>query len=188
MDDFAQYRTLTQFSRTLFAKPALRPILQRLQSKADYNLNIIFYLLWIAKASQGRLTKQHFSALESHISLWHQRVILELKYTHSLLAKHTDPTAMEIKHTIQDEILRANDIEQCLLCETDVKTHILQRTPEEQLSDACSSMVSYCEAQGSKVFVRHHPALVSLFSAVFDSVDKQAVVKALTLPDRSTLG
>src|SRR3990167_319248 len=181
MDDFTPQCPLTQFSRTLFAKPVLSRVLLELQNQAEFNLNIVFYLLWIAKKCHGRLAKRQLKMLQAQIDAWHQQVILELKYTYSLLEKYNDPEAMEIKRAVQEEIVRANDIEQCLLFETEIKTNTIRRAPLQQLSDACASIANSCSLKQHSWVTRHHATLAILFSTVFDEVTEEDIERELTL-------
>lgn len=188
MDDVNQYCPLTRFSHTLFANSALDPVLSQLQNQGEFNLNVIFYLLWTAKACHGRLTKRQLKALQQQIAVWHQRVILELKYTYAMLAHHSDPDANEIKRAIQEEILRANDIEQRLLFESRIKTHLLRRTPRQQLSDACASIANYSSVKQSHWMSEHRSIFSVLFACVFEEVVEDEIEREIaSMWDRTLL-
>ena len=171
---------MTRFSHALFANAALDPVLSQLQNQGEFNLNIIFYLLWAAKTCHGRMTKRQLRDLQLQIAVWHQRVILELKYTYAMLTNHADPAACEIKHAIQEEILRANDIEQRLLFESRINMHLLRRTPRQQLSDACASIVNYSSVEQSHWMSGHRSIFTVLFSCVFEEVAQDEVEREIS--------
>jgi len=179
MDDFNRSCPFTRFTRDLLALTALNQPIYHLQHQSGFNINIIFYLLWMAKARYGRLSKRDVKMLQGQVMLWHQRVIAELKYTHALLADHSDPFALEIKHALQEEIIKAHVIEQHMLYESQIKTHVLRRTPLQQIADASASMMHYCELKNDLIMDEDQVAFIQLFSAVFDGVEKNDIEKPL---------
>lgn len=179
MEDVAKQCPLVQFSQMLFSRQELAAPLSTLQQQGEFNLNIVFYLLWAAKACHGRLTKRQLKSLQLQVVLWHQRVILELKYTYAMLARHKDSEAAEIKQAIQEEILRANAIEQHLLFEAGVKLSLLQRTPVQQLSDACTSFMNYCSLSQLAWLAAHRPLMKNFFSSIFEEVPKTDIDRVL---------
>ncbi|MCX7125285.1 MAG: hypothetical protein NTU49_05950, partial [Gammaproteobacteria bacterium] len=145
-----------------------------------FNINIILYFLWLAKARYGRLTKRNMKELQTQVMLWHQRVIAELKYTHALLADHSDSVSVQIKYLLQEEIAKAYMIEQCMLYESKLKTQVLRRTPYQQLTDACVSMIHYCELKNDLLIDEDQAAFIQLFSLVFD-IDRVDIEKEIIL-------
>lgn len=171
MDDFekaSKHSPFTQFTRRLLTNTTLNDAIYHLQHNSGFNINIIFYLLWSARARYGRLTKQQISLLQSQVLSWHQKVIAELKYTHALLAHSLDPAAVQIKRELQTEIARAHFIEQQMLYETRLKTRVLHRSLEEQLADASCSLIRYCELKNDLLIDEDQAAFLTLLCAVFD--------------------
>ena len=180
MEDFNRHCPFTQFTSNLLANPKLNPTLYHLQHESGFNINIILYFLWLAKARYGRLTKRNMKELQTQVMLWHQRVIAELKYTHALLADHSDSVSVQIKYLLQEEIAKAYMIEQCMLYESKLKTQVLRRTPYQQLTDACVSMIHYCELKNDLLIDEDQAAFIQLFSLVFD-IDRVDIEKEIIL-------
>jgi hypothetical protein len=181
MEDFNQHCPLVQFTRKLLDKTDLNRAIYQLQHHSGFNMNMVFYLLWLAKSRFGRLTKRELKALEGHILLWHQRIVAELKYTHALVANHSDAITIQIKQALQLEIMRAHHIEQRLLFDSHIKIQALRRTAHQQLADACASLVCYCELKNDLLSPEDQAAFTLLFAFVFDEVEKVDVEKQVTL-------
>ncbi|MDP1574824.1 MAG: DUF2390 domain-containing protein [Coxiellaceae bacterium] len=181
MEDFNQHCPLVQFTCELLGKTDLNRAIYQLQHHSGFNMNMIFYLLWLAKSCFGRLTKRQLKALEGHILVWHQRVVAELKYTYALVANHPDPIAVQIKQALQTEIMRAHHIEQRLLFDSNIKTQSLRRTAHQQLADACASLVSYCELKNDFLIPEDKAAFVLLFTFVFNEIERADIEKQVSL-------
>ena len=181
MTDVSRHCPFVQFTTELLSKTALNRSIYQLQHHSGFNMNMVFYLLWLAKTRLGRLTKRQLKALEAEITVWHQRVIAELKYTHALVADNPDPVAIQIKHALQAEIMRAHWIEQQLLFESKMKTQSLRRTPHQQLADACASLTHYCELKNDLLIPDDQAAFVILFSSVFEDVASLDIEKQVAL-------
>lgn len=181
MEDCSQDCPFTQFTQKLLAKVELNQAIYHLQHDSGFNINIILYLLWMAKTRFGRLTKRNIKMLQAEIALWHQRVIAELKYTHALVANNSDPVAVQIKQALQEEIIKAHLIEQHLLYEFQLKTRPLRRTPLQQLVDACMSMIHYCELKNDLLLEEDQAAFMQLFSAVFDELTPSEIEKQVSI-------
>lgn len=188
MEDVSQQCPFVVFTSELMAKPNLNRPIYQLQHHSGFNINLIFYLVWVAKMRLGRLTKRQLKALENHIMVWHQRILAELKYTHALIANHDDPFAIEMRQTLQAEILRAHRIEQQLLFETQTKRQKLRRSPEQQFLDACASLTNYCELKNDVIIPEDRIAFGLLFSAAFHDVEKAIIERQVAiLSDRFQL-
>lgn len=175
MDDFGQYSKhspFTQFAHRLLTNTTLSEAIYHLQHNSGFNINIVFYLLWSARARYGRLTKQQISLLQSHVLSWHQRVLAELKYTHALLAHSVDPVVVQIKRELQHEITRAHFIEQQMLYDTKLKARTLHRSLEEQLADASCSLIRYCELKNDLLIDGDQASFSTLLCAVFDECER----------------
>src|SRR4051812_16190141 len=129
-----------KFSSELLAHPELNSVIDHLQHNSDFNINIVLYLLWLAKSRFGRLIKRDVKLLQTQVML-HQRVVTELKYTHALVADLTDTASLRIKHLLEEEIVKAHVMEQHLLFESRLKNRVMRRSPEQQLMDACVSLI-----------------------------------------------
>jgi hypothetical protein len=175
MEDCSQDCVFTQFTRELLAKTGLSKAVYHLQHDSGFNINIILYVLWLAKASYGRISKRSIKILQAQIMLWHQRVIAELKYTHALVADHTDPLAVQIRHLLQKEIVKAHWIEQQMLYESQLKTQPLRRTALQQLADACASLMNYCELRNELVVDEDQSAFIQLFCVVFQGISRSVI-------------
>ncbi|HLB55965.1 MAG TPA: DUF2390 domain-containing protein [Coxiellaceae bacterium] len=167
----------TRFASVLLEKTDLNQAIYHLQHDSGFNINIILYLLWLAKARYGRLTKRHVNMLQTQITVWHQRVIAELKYTHALLVDQKDVVALQIKQELQAEIIRAHIIEQHMLYEIKLKRHLLRRSSKQQLADACASVLHYCELKNDLLVDDDQIAFTQLFSAVFDETSQTEIEK-----------
>ena len=181
MDDFGQHCPFSRFTLDLFAHSQINSAIYHLQHRSGFNINIILYLLWLAKASYGRVTKRQIKILQSQVALWHQRVIAELKYTHALVANHPDPIAIQIKNEIQQEIAKAHLIEQRMLYDLKLKTRLLHRSPQQQLIDACTNIAHYCELKNELLLAEDQAALSHLFQATFDVIDSTEITKQIQL-------
>lgn len=181
MEDASRLNPFISFTQTLLAKPALSQTIYHLQHSGGFNINVLLYLLWLAKMKYGRLTKQHIKILQSQIAVWHQRVIVELKYTHALVVNRTEPNAITIRHAIEEEITRAYEIEQQMLYESKLKSRSLRRIPHQQLVDACASVIRYCELKNDLLTDADQAAFVQLFSAVFDDIDQSSIEKNIAM-------
>jgi uncharacterized protein (TIGR02444 family) len=181
MEDFGQHCPFSRFTRDLFANEQINSAIYHLQHRSGFNINIILYLLWLAKASFGRVTKRQVKLLQSQVALWHQRVIAELKYTHALVANHPDPVAIQIKNELQQEIAKAHLIEQHMLYDLKLKTRLMRRSPQQQLIDACTNVANYCELKNEVLLAEDQTALSHLFQVVFDTIDPIEVSKQIEL-------
>ncbi len=181
MEDINQQCPFVEFSRGLLENTELAKPIYHLQHDSGFNINLIFYLLWFAKACFGRLTKRNVKILQSQIVLWHQRVIAELKYTYALVAEQTDSIALQIKQALQEEILRAYVIEQHMLYESRLKTNLLRRSLPQQLMDACVSMTHYCELKNDLLIEDDQNAFIKLSSVVFNTVPQSDIEKQVLL-------
>lgn len=175
MEDLTRHCPFTQFTHQLLSRDELSRVISHLQHESGFNINIILYFLWLAKSSYGRLTCQDLKFLQAQVMLWHQRVIAELKYTHALVAESADPTAIEIKKVLQEEIVKAHVIEQRMLYDTRVKVHVLRRSQQQQVSDACVSMVHYCQIKNDLLPDEDRDAFIYLFSFVFNQVARAEI-------------
>ncbi|HLD84832.1 MAG TPA: DUF2390 domain-containing protein [Coxiellaceae bacterium] len=182
---------LTQFSDALLNNTSLKNAFYHLQHRSGFNINIILYLLWLAKACHGRLTKKQIQLLESHIILWHQRVVSELKYTHALVADQTDPAVVHIKEALQTEIVKAHHIEQQMLFDSESKRHVLKRNDMQQLADACANLSNYCETRQNLLIDEDEKVFFQIFCVMFDELNdidiRKQLVRAFvrfTLPGR----
>lgn len=179
MEDFSRHCPFTQFAHHLLVRSELSESISHLQHQSGFNINIIFYSLWVAKSRYGRLTRQNLKVLQSQIALWHQRVIAELKYTHALVADHKHPAAIQIKQALQEEIIKAHIIEQCMLYDSGLKTHLLRRSSVQQLADACASMIHYCELKNDLLIDEDQAAFIQLSLAVFDDIKRSDIEKQI---------
>lgn len=170
MEDLTRYCPFTQFTHQLLIRDELSRVISHLQHESGFNVNIVLYFLWLAKSSYGRLTCQDLKFLQGQVMLWHQRVIAELKYTHALVVNSADPTAIHIKQVLQEEIVKAHIIEQQMLYDTRVKVHVLRRSMQQQVSDACASMMHYCQIKNDLLADEDRDAFIYLFACVFPHV------------------
>lgn len=177
MDDFCEQSPFMQFAHTLLTNGTVDDAVYHLQHRGGFNINIILYLLWLAKMRYGRLTKRQIRLLESHILEWHQRVISELKYTHALIAISLDPNMLEIKQSLEEEITKAYVLEQQMLHDTQIKTTLLRRTTAQQLTDACVSFMRYCELKHEVVVEKDQTAFAELMRCVFTHTTKSDIKK-----------
>ena len=177
MEDFSQHCPFTRFTHDLLAKTELNTAIYYLQHQSGFNINIVLYLLWLARSSYGRLTKKNIKLLQDQIALWHQRVIAELKYTHALVANNVDPVAIQIKNALQEEIAKAHIIEQQMLYESRLKKQVLRRSPFQELADACASIVHYCELKNDLLIGNDQAAFTQLFYYIFDAMEKTDIEK-----------
>ena len=146
-----------------------------MQYDSGFNINVILYALWLAKSRHGRLTKRNVNLLQMTIYLWHQRIVVELKYTHALLENDLTDIAINIKRQLQEEIERANLIEQRMLVESRPKMKILKRDAKQQLSDACASLISYFELKNDSLIIRDKNALIKLLCHVFSELPESDI-------------
>ena len=174
MDDFNRC-PFTQFTRLLLSKSELNQPVYHLQHASGFNINIILYMLWLAKERYGRMTKRNVKDLQTQVMLWHQRVIAELKYTHALLEKQVDGVSVKIKSLLEEEIAKAYLIEQCMIYDSKIKTRVLRRTPHQQLIDACASMMYYCELKNDLLIEEDQAAYTQLLLSVFDRLSPAEV-------------
>ncbi|MCX7121407.1 MAG: DUF2390 domain-containing protein [Gammaproteobacteria bacterium] len=181
MEDFNRHCLFTQFTSELLSHPELNQSIYHLQHASGFNINIILYFLWVAKSRYGRLSKRNVKELEAQVMLWHQRVIAELKYTYALLGDRTDSISTNIKQLLKEEIAKAHMIEQCMLYESRIKTRVLRRTPQQQLMDACASMLYYCELKNDLLIEEDQAAFNQLFYFVFDSFSRAEVEQEISL-------
>lgn len=181
MEDFGQHCPFSRFTRDLFADSQINSSIYHLQHRSGFNINIILYLLWLAKACYGRVTKRQVKLLQSEVALWHQRVITELKYTHALVANHPDPIAIQIKNELQQEIAKAHLIEQRMLFDLKLKTRLMRRSPQQQLIDACINIANYCELKNEVLLPEDQAALSHLFQVTFDTIDSTEIKKQIQL-------
>lgn len=181
MEDFGQHCPFSRFTRDLFANEQISSSIYHLQHRSGFNINIILYLLWLAKACYGRITKRQVKLLQSQVALWHQRVIAELKITHALVANHPDPVAIQIKNELQQEIAKAHLIEQRMLFDLKLKTRLMRRSPQQQLIDACINIANYCELKNEVLLPEDQAALSHLFQITFDTVDSTEIIKQIKL-------
>lgn len=181
MEDFNQHSPFSQFVTDLFAKGQVSSAIYHLQHRGGFNINIILYLLWLAKACYGRVTKRQVKMLESQVALWHQRVIAELKYTHALVANHSDPIAGQIKNALQAEIVKAHYIEQRMLYDVKLKTRLMHRSSQQQLIDACFNMVAYCEMRNDALLPEDQTVFTQLFQVIFDTIAPTEIAKQIQL-------
>lgn len=170
MEDMNRSNFFTLFSHELSSISELNQAITHFRDNSSFNINIIFYLLWFGKSCFGRLTKKHLKILQAEITLWHQRVISELKYTYASINDTSHLTALQIKQALGEEIAKANIIEQIMLYELGSKTKSLHRTSAQQMHDACMSMVHYCELKNNLFFERDQSAFRQLLFAVFDGI------------------
>ncbi len=180
MEDCNQQSVFTQFTSELLANSTLNKSVYHLQHVSGFNINIILYLLWLAKTSYGRLSKRNVKMLQAQIMLWHQRVITELKYTCALVADFTDPIIVQMRHELQDSIVKAYWIEQQMLYESRLKTHPLRRTKLQRLADACVSMIHYCELRNDLVLDEDQSAFIQIFSVAFHDLSQLEIEKYIT--------
>ncbi|OGT32823.1 MAG: hypothetical protein A3C44_03570 [Gammaproteobacteria bacterium RIFCSPHIGHO2_02_FULL_39_13] len=181
MDDLNSTCPFIQFTRELLTKNELSESVHHLQHHSGFNINIILYLVWLAKAGYGRLSKRNIKLLQSQVALWDQRIIAELKYTHALLSDHLDPVAVQIKNELQEEIAKAHLIEQHMLHETQIKKQILRRSSQQKLVDACVNIIRYCELKNDLLVEEDKIAFNKLFSAIFDKMDRDEIEKQISL-------
>ncbi|GEM_PF-5188466 len=181
MEDFGQHCPFSRFTRDLFADSQINSSIYHLQHRSGFNINIILYLLWLAKACYGRVTKRQVKLLQSEVALWHQRVIAELKYTHALVANHPDPVAIQIKNELQQEIAKAHLIEQRMLFDLKLKTRLMRRSPQQQLIDACINIANYCELKNEVLLPEDQTALSHLFQVTFDTINSTEIIKQIQL-------
>src|SRR3990167_8248005 len=165
MEDISQHCPFIQFTHDLLAKAELNQVVYHLQHDSGFNINIILYLLWLSKARYGRLSKRNVKALQAQITVWHQRIIAELKYTHALVANQTDSIAIQIKQALQEEIIKAHLVEQRMLYDSQLKTHPLRRSLQQQLADGCMSMIHYCELKNDLLLDDDQTAFIQLFNS-----------------------
>ncbi|OGT49943.1 MAG: hypothetical protein A3E53_06180 [Gammaproteobacteria bacterium RIFCSPHIGHO2_12_FULL_39_24] len=165
----------------MLTKNELSESVHHLQHHSGFNINIILYLVWLAKAGYGRLSKRNIKLLQSQVALWDQRIIAELKYTHALLSDHLDPVAVQIKNELQEEIAKAHLIEQHMLHETQIKKQILRRSSQQKLVDACVNIIRYCELKNDLLVEEDKIAFNKLFSAIFDKMDRDEIEKQISL-------
>lgn len=170
----------TQFVQDLVSKPPITEALLHLQHHSGFNINMIFYLLWLSKSSYGRLTKRNINTLQMCIYPWHQRVISELKYTCALVADYTEGPALKIKQALQAEIVKAHMIEQMMLYESKIKTTVLKRSAKQQLEDACHSFMHYCAIKNDVLVSEDRDAWISMLTAVFDQFSRAEVEATVT--------
>lgn len=181
MEDHIQLCPFTQFTYKLLNNNELNQTLYHLQHNSGFNINIIFYLLWVAKSQYGRLTKRQIKQCENEISVWHQQVIAELKYTHALILQYVSPKALQIKEAIQKEIVKAHLIEQYMLYSTRLKTPLLNRNHHQQLLDACMSLIHYCQLKNDLLIDDDQVAFNHLFSIVFDNLSELEIKKEIQM-------
>lgn len=181
MEDVSRHCPFTQFTCDLLANTALNTVIYHLQHESGFNINIVLYSLWLAKMRYGRLTKRQLKLLLAEITVWHQRIISELKYTHALVANQKDPIAVEIKNALQAEIIKAHFIEQHMLYQSSIKKSALRRSLPQQLVDACASLLHYCELKNDLLLDEDQQAFIGLFSAVFDTIESSDIVKQIQL-------
>ena len=87
--------------------------------------------------------------------------------------------ALQIKQALQEEIIKANIIEQRMLYDSDLKTHPLRRSLTQQLADACASMIHYCELKNDLLIDEDQAAFIQLFSVVFDDIKRSEIEKQI---------
>lgn len=181
MEDFIQHCPFSRFATDMFSKSSMHAALYHLQHRAGFNINIVLYLLWLAKACYGRVTKRQVKLTQAQIALWHQRVIVELKYTYALVANHPGPVALQIKQALQSEISKAHLIEQHMLYDLKLKMRLLRRSAQQQLLDACVNLANYCELKNEVLLEEDASALQKIFQMVFDSLDTNEINKQIQL-------
>lgn len=166
----------TQFAHELLLNEQAQKAFLHLQHHSGFNINLILYALWLAKSRYGRLTKRNFDFLQASIHAWHQQILVELKYTYALLSEHLSDLAVNIKKQLQTEIERAHLIEQRMLFESNIKTKTLRRNSQQQLKDACTSLIHYCELKNDLLAPEDKAALTQLLCHVFHDLDESAIL------------
>ena len=165
----------TQFAHNLLINESVQAALLHLQHHSGFNINLILYALWFAKSRGGKLTKRNLNLLQITIYSWHQRILVELKYTHALLANDLTDIAINIKRQLQEEIERANLIEQRMLVESRPKIKALKRSTKQQLDDASASLINYCELKNDLLIQEDKTALIKLLCHVFDELTESDI-------------
>jgi hypothetical protein len=181
MEDMNRFNPFVVFSNGLFSRAELNQSILYFQHNSSFNINIIFYLLWFAKSCCGRLTKKQLKILQTEITLWHQRIISELKYTYSSINSDSHLTASKIKQVLGEEIVKANVVEQIMLFEMGSKTKPLHRTPTQKIIDACMSMIYYCELKNNAFLENDQSAFKQLLCVVFNDVSATDVEKQASI-------
>lgn len=177
MEDVIPHCPFSRFAAELLSKGQIKSALYHLQHRAGFNINLIFYLLWLAKGCYGRVTKRQIQLLYDQVALWHQRVIAELKYTYALVANHTNPTIVSIQHALEAEIAKAHLIEQHMLYAVRLKTRVLRRSSQQQLVDACVNIAHYCEFKNDLLIMDDQMALCELLQNTFDTIDSNIITQ-----------
>lgn len=160
----------TQFAHDLLINEKAQQAFLHLQHHSGFNINLVLFSLWFAKARFGRLSKRNLNLLQLTIYSWHQRIVVELKYTHELVMGHSSDIAINIKRQLEEEIERANLIEQRMLVEAKLKMKINKRNAKQQLDDACASLIHYCELKNDLLIPEDKTALTQLLHHVFDEL------------------
>ena len=164
-----------KFAEKILSVEVLSPTFNYLQQQCGFQLNVLLYLLWLSKARFGRLTKKQLRQLLDFMMSWHQRVISELQYAYALVADQSGEAAQGIQQILALEIAQALKIEQEMLFESQIKSKRLQRSPKQQLVDACASIKHYCAVKKDVLMRNDQPALMALCAAVFDEVSHQTI-------------
>lgn len=170
----------SQFARSIIANSKLHAPLYQLQHESGFNLNILLYLIWYARMGYGRLSRRQVMLLESHIILWHQRVISELKYTHALLTHSEDKIAIEIRRALEIEIERAYYIEQEMLFDSEKKRHVTKQKLEQKLSDACINLLRACELKNNFLIEKDLASFFKILQHAFSDRDSDEIRDQLT--------
>lgn len=115
-----------------------RQVLLQLQQYHEIQLNLLLFCCWFANAGQGRLSRSDMQKLIASTTTWHQRIVNVLNKLH-LTTKNYDT----LKKPIFDYLQLAEQIEQLMLTDVNIRFVRLSRTPNQKLIDACKNIGTY---------------------------------------------
>lgn len=164
------------FVTRMHQQESTQSVLLQLQGYHEIQLNLLLFCCWFSYAGQGRLSRNDMQKLISSTTTWHQRIVNALNKLHLITRKS------EIKEVLNKPVFEylqlAEQIEQLMLTDVNIRFVRLSRTPVQKLIDACKNICIFLKCYQVPTDPVLCELLCQLLSLLFPSIELKEVSKA----------
>lgn len=171
VEDHINQNPFWQFSVNLYKNEPVKYACLYLQNTQDININLLLFLLWVAKTTRGAVSEKQLTQISDRLDYWHNTITMPLRKIRTKDILQVEQYR-RVRRSVLSVELFSDQLEQAILYEYGYNLAKHPFETRQQLSDAVKSLKAFSHFYK---FIWHQISqqqLVTLLRFVFEDIEE----------------
>ena len=178
VEDHINQNPFWQFSVNLYKNEPIKYACLYLQNTQDININLLLFLLWVAKTTRGAVSEKQLTQISDRLDYWHSSITIPMRKIRTKDILQVEQYR-HVRRAVLSAELFSDQLEQAILYEYGYNLAKHPYESRQQLSDAVKSLKAFSHFYK---FVWHQISqqqLVTLLQHVFEDIEEPFITKVV---------